>query len=398
MEKWTEWVVSYCKHEFSRAERAGWQAWMQSGENKRLFSEATRAYRQARRVAAWERADERLAWQRVARDIARPSGRLSRRLFIVAACVALLLGGAYWLSRQTPSPPALSWEEMLPGERRAVLRLPDGREMALGAGVVVTDTMLGFRGMPDTIGLSYRDVGTPAGSFYHVLIVPRGGEYFLVLSDGSRVWLNADSELRYPASFAGDRREVFLRGEAYFQVSGDARPFIVESGGTRVEVIGTQFNVAAYRDETRVVTTLEKGRVRVRAGDEERVLEAGTRAVWTGDGLEVSMANLSIDLGWIHRVFDFVEMPLGEITRQLQRWYDVEFVYRDAGIEGIPFTGTVGRDLPLQDVLRVIEQLAEIRFSLRDGKIEVTRNNNKKEERGNAPPGKWSSRNDQNIN
>ncbi|MDR2415040.1 MAG: DUF4974 domain-containing protein [Odoribacteraceae bacterium] len=375
MEKWTGWVIPFCKHELSREERAEWVAWMEeSAGNRRLFAGATRAYRKARRVATWDRADEQAAWERVAWEIARSSRRRSRGWrFVAAACVAALLGVAgYWLTRPSRPSSLLSWEEMLPGAGRAVLRLEDGREMALGSGVVVVDATLGFRGLPDTAGLSYRDASAFPGNSCHTLMIPRGGEYFLVLSDGSRVWLNADSEFRYPVSFNGERREVSLSGEAYFDVSGEGRPFVVEVRGTRVEVLGTRFNVAAYRDEARVVTTLEAGVVRVSSGGEERVLGAGTRAVSTASGIAVSAVGASSAPGWIHRVFDFVEMPLGEITRQLQRWYDVEFAYRDAGLEDIPFTGTVGRDLPLQDVLRVIEQLADIRFSLRGDKIEVS--------------------------
>ena len=385
MENWTRWVIPFCKHELSRDERARWKAWMAlADENRQLFNEATRVYRKARRVAAWGRVDERAAWERIACGIARSArGGIFPWRFVIAACVVLFLGGiAYLILRETSSPPPLSWAEIPPGTGRAMLLPGDGREIALGSGVIITDTTLGFRGLPGTTGVSYREIATAAAAgMVHTLIVPRGGEYFLELSDGSRVWLNADSEFRYPTIFTGERREVFLTGEAYFQVHEGRQPFIVESGGTRVEVLGTRFNVSAYRDESRVVTTLEEGLVRVSSGGEERVLLPGMRAVSTSGGLELSTANTSVETGWVqHRVFDFVEMPLGEITRQLQRWYDVRFLYRDAGLEEIPFTGTVGRDLPLQDVLRVIEQLAEIRFSPRaGGGIEVTRDIKKRE-------------------
>ncbi|MDR2130821.1 MAG: FecR domain-containing protein [Odoribacteraceae bacterium] len=381
-EEWTGWVIAHCKHAFSREEHAAWKAWMErSAANRALFHDAVRAYRRARRVAAWDRVDERTAWERLLRRVA----ALARRRKIArwgarAASVALLAGSiaaGYWYSsRQAGDSPPLSWPDLLPGETRAILRLADGQEMVMAPGTVVRDTTLGFRDLPDAVGLTYRGFPPPLprDSAYHTLIVPRKGEYFLVLSDGSRAWLNADSELRYPVTFTGKERKVFLSGEAYFIVARDsARPFVVESAGARVEALGTRFNVAAYREEERVVTTLEEGRVRVRAGGEERVLVPGTRAVATAAGLQVLPANVPVETGWIYRVFEFVEMPLGDITRQLQRWYDVEFTYRDAGLQRIPFTGTVGRDLPLQHLLRVIEQLAEVEFTLRENKIEVTR-------------------------
>lgn len=378
MEKWIEWVIPYCKSELSAEAREEREAWMaESAENRRLFEEAARAYRKARRVAAWDRAKEEEAWEQVVRAIGRRRRRrLSLRRFGLTACVAtLLVGAAYLLARRDGGAEEVSWPLVRPGEGKAVLRLADGREVALGAGTVVADTALGFRVLADTVGVSYRSVAAvgEGGTTFHTLLVPRGGEYFLVLSDGSRVWLNADSELRYPAVF-GDRREVYLSGEAYFQVSGEDRPFSVTSGETRAEVLGTRFNVSAYADESRVVTTLEAGRLRVWRGAESRELLPGSRVVSTPAGLEVSVANAEMDLGWVHRAFDFAEKPLGEITRQLQRWYDVKFAYRDAGLEEIPFTGTVSRDLPLQDVLRVIEQLADIRFTPRGAEIEVTRN------------------------
>jgi ferric-dicitrate binding protein FerR (iron transport regulator) len=386
LEKWTEWIAGYCRHELTPAEREELDAWLDaSTEHRAEWRDAVMRYRRARGVAAWKRADEHAAWERFAHGIAalvtRRRRRLARRVALLAASIALLAGaGIGYLSlpraRSVP-PPSLSWTTLQPGEARAILRLPDGREIAMGK-EVVADSTLGFHGLRDTAGLSYRKaLPTPPASHvdpaYHSLVIPRKGEYFLVLSDGTQVWLNADSELRYPVSFAGDRREVFLSGEAYFNVTHDsARPFIVESRGTRVEVLGTKFNVSAYRDEERVVTTLEEGSVRVSASGESRILSPGTRAVSTPTGLEVTTTNAAIDIGWIHRTFEFVEMPLGDITRQLQRWYDVEFTYRDAGLEHIPFTGTVGRDLPLQEVLRAIEQLADILFTLQSNRIEVT--------------------------
>ncbi|MDR1274500.1 MAG: FecR domain-containing protein [Odoribacteraceae bacterium] len=382
-EKWTRWIAGYCRHELTPAEREELDAWLAASPGNRAgWRNAVTRYRRARGVAAWKRVDEQAAWERFTRGIAalvtRRRRRLARRVALLAASVALLLGvGIGHLSRPRAGSdprPVLSWSTLQPGEARAILRLPDGREIAMGK-EAVADSTLGFRGLRDTAGLSYRDA-PPAPRVdpaYHSLVIPRKGEYFLVLSDGTRVWLNADSELRYPVTFAGDRREVFLSGEAYFNVARDsARPFIVESGETRVEVLGTKFNVSAYRDEERVVTTLEEGSVQVSARGESRVLSPGTRAVSTPTGLEVTAANAAIDIGWIHRTFEFVEMPLGDITRQLQRWYDVEFTYRDAGLECIPFTGTVGRDLPLQEVLQAIERLADIAFTLQSNRIEVT--------------------------
>ncbi|MDR1414876.1 MAG: DUF4974 domain-containing protein [Odoribacteraceae bacterium] len=383
-EDWTGWVAPYCRHQLTAAERRRREAWLRAAEgNREAWRAAVDAYRRGRRVAAWERVDEGAAWERLARGIAAAvAGRRRRwRRFAAtatgaAACVAVVVatwvGGVLWRGSDEPAP--LSWSTLLPGETRAILRLPDGREMAMGR-TVVADTVLGFQGLRDTAGLSYRDA--PRGrrgdeAAFHTLVIPRKGEYFLVLSDGSQVWLNADSELRYPSSF-GERREVFLSGEAYFNVARDSsRPFIVESPGNRVEALGTRFNVSAYRDEDRVVTTLEEGSVRVIGGGETMVLAPGTRAVATREGLEVSVADASIDIAWIHRTFEFVEMPLGDITRQLQRWYDVEFVYREEGLQRIPFTGTVGRDLPLQEVLRAIERLADITFTLQSNRIEVT--------------------------
>jgi ferric-dicitrate binding protein FerR (iron transport regulator) len=385
-EKWTEWIAGYCRHELTPAEREDLDAWLAASPGNRAgWRDAVTRYRRARGVAAWKRVDERAAWERFARGIAllatRGRRRRARRVALLAASVALLAGAGIGIGYLSPSragsvaPPPLSWTALQPGEARAVLRLPGGREIAMGK-EVVEDPAPGVRGLRDTAGLSYREAPAAgrADAAYHSLVIPRKGEYFLVLSDGTRVWLNADSELRYPVSFAGDRREVFLSGEAYFHVTRDvARPFIVESGGVRVEVLGTKFNVSAYRDEERVITTLEEGSVRVSASGESRVLAPGTRAVSTAAGLVVTAADAAIDIGWVHRAFEFVEMPLGDITRQLQRWYDVEFTYRDAGLERIPFTGSVGRDLPLQEVLRAIERLADITFTLQSNRIEVAR-------------------------
>jgi ferric-dicitrate binding protein FerR (iron transport regulator) len=381
-DRWIEWIRAYCRHEMSTGEREAWMAWMAEDEaNREAWREAVARYRMARRGAAWKRVDDERAWMRLAERVKTARMRRRRGTWGVAAAVAAVAVGValFLTTRGGEERVALSWQELRPGETRAVLHLPGGRELVMGREVAMEDSSLGFRGLRDTAGLSYRPANETAREprregEYHTIVIPRKGEYFVVLSDGSQVWLNADSELRYPVRFGDGRREVYLSGEAYFSVAGDStRPFVVVSRGTRVEALGTRFNVAAYRDESRVVATLETGAVRVSAGGVSRVLAPGTRAVVEEDGLRVEPADVEMETGWTHRVFAFVEMPLGDITRQLQRWYDVEFVYDEPALATIPFTGTVGRDLPLQDLLEVIERLADIHFSLLPDRIEVTR-------------------------
>lgn len=187
-----------------------------------------------------------------------------------------------------------------------------------------------------------------------------GGDYFLTLSDGTRVWLNADSELEFPVSFVGNERLVKLRGEAYFEVKQDVnKPFIVDANGLRTRVLGTSFNVKAYSDEQSVFTTLVKGSVAVEVTDNGNVsasrvvLEPGMQAMWHegSKAISVQPVNAANIAAWKEGKFIFTEEDMEVVLRTLSRWYGVNFICKDAQMGKYTFNGLINKDEKLESVL-----------------------------------------------
>jgi ferric-dicitrate binding protein FerR (iron transport regulator) len=214
---------------------------------------------------------------------------------------------------------------------------------------------------------------------YNEIRTPRGGQYRVVLSDGTQVWLNAASSMRFPVVFPEGERRVELRGEAYFEVAKDtAKPFRVEAPGSLVEVLGTHFNVNAYDDESTVRTTLLEGRVSVRStrggmADRKRVLMQGQQASVTQDGTVrvTSDADTEEAVAWKNGRFHFNSSDLRSIMRQVARWYDAEVVFE--GDPELHFTGQITRKDEVATVLRMLEMTGEVRFRIEGRRILVSR-------------------------
>ena len=220
-------------------------------------------------------------------------------------------------------------------------------------------------------GLYYTTLEThdePLKEEYNSLKIPVGGFYKLVLSDGTKVWLNADSELKYPVRFVGGKREVYLKGEGYFQVSKDScRQFIVHLQNSEITVLGTAFNVSAYEDEAHVYTTLEEGRVVFysRQNKQRILLKPGMQSdmeVATGKTV-VSEVDPSLYSAWIEGRFVFQSLDLESILRQLQRWYDFELFYADPDVKEMHFTIDILKYEEISKVLNLMERVNKVKFT-----------------------------------
>ena len=340
-----------------------------------------------RHAAEWERLRQEVAPGGRSVELQREGARLverrwrefrqrvmggRQRLWIQAiryAAIVLvpLAAAAYLWTMFHPAEPATEAETpIVPGTFRAQLTLDDGRTVALDstafrsigqlpeATVKVADRVLTY---------TRSDHAAPAEVKYNTLEIPRGGEYALQLADGSRVWLNAETRLRYPVAFAGTVRRVELTGEAYFEVSKDAtRPFIVRANGVDVRVLGTSFNVAAYGAE--VVTTLVEGRVAVEAGSERVTLEPDRQAVWDGERMEVRQVDASNYGLWRKGIFYFEDRRLEEILDALARWYGVEVFYVNPETKDMRFTVEIKRYENIDAILRRIAQTERVHFGV----------------------------------
>lgn len=302
-----------------------------------------------------------------------PARRLWIRTAAAAAAVIFLGVGIFlFLPRKVQREEVLT-SDVAPGGNKATLTLSDGQTISLteaASGELAVESGVLVRKASDG-QLVYEAPAAAAAAreiTYNTITTPRGGQYQVVLPDGSRVWLNAASSLRYPASFAGmQERRVELTGEAYFEVAKDARkPFSVSSAQQTVKVLGTHFNVNAYTDEPVVKTTLLEGSVRVEpAGGAPGVtLSPGHQAIRAADGFRVLKVDAPGAIGWKNGKFVFDGESLESILRRVSRWYDVEIEYKDAQTKKILFGGTMSRFDHISKVLSKLEITGDVQFEI----------------------------------
>lgn len=298
------------------------------------------------------------------------------------AVAALLIGTAVavWLLVRIRTEPVVAGRHPLvhdraPGRNVAVLTLADGSSITLDSahnGVLAQQGAASVTKSGDG-ALAYQAAnGENKIAVYNTLTTPRGGQYRLLLPDGSQVWLNAASSISYPTAFTGSERSVTITGEAYFEIAANAAmPFRVHvstpQGQKDIQVLGTHFNVKAYADETTVTTTLLEGSVRL--GSE--ILKPGEAGQWRADGtMQVDPhANLEEAVAWKNGMFHFEGADVAEVMRQLSRWYDVDVVFKGK-LPDAKFEGEIPRNSNLTEVFRIL-QLSNVHFTVEDKKVIV---------------------------
>lgn len=308
--------------------------------------------------------------------------RISLRRWMSYAAVGLLLVGlgvAWWTEQQQGESVSGAREYAcleVPVKKQAYLVLSDGKHVFIPSevkdSVLVREEQVTVR--IDTgrmLHYQHRKTGAEA---MQKLVVPNGGEYRLMLEDGSVVWLNSSSELEFPAGFGPRERRVRLKGEGYFKVQRDTlRPFRVETEKMTVKVLGTEFNLAAYADETGAAATLVKGAVEVCSPSGASVcLQPGQQLLSDGERMRVQQADVAAVVSWLEGKFRFEETALSEIMRQVGRWYDVEYTFAREELKDIRFSGAIQKFRPLGDLLRMIEATAPVRFAVKEGHLIIT--------------------------
>lgn len=207
---------------------------------------------------------------------------------------------------------------------------------------------------------------------YNTLVVPKGGYYKIELSDGSKVWVNAMSKLKFPVLFAAGERSVELEGEAFFEVTKDVnRPFIVRANGTDIKVLGTHFNVDAYSHKVR--TTLQEGKVEVASANQSILLAPGEFSESANGILEKGTADLNRDLAWYNNEFYFKKDNIKFIVDQLSNWYDLEVRFDQDVNKNKIVTGSIDRNVPLSQVIEMLEYVSDLKFKI-DGNQLIIRN------------------------
>jgi ferric-dicitrate binding protein FerR (iron transport regulator) len=310
-----------------------------------------------------QRAMETILRSELAEDQPRRVYSIRKIGWMAAAAVVLMAVTGLWLiysagREKAPASVAVA-HDAAPGGNKALLTLGNGDTIQLDearAGLV------GQQGRTRLIKsvdaqLLYEGAGGDSGIQYNVLATPRGGQYKLVLPDGTRVWLNAATTLRYPTAFTGKDRVVELDGEAYFEVAANAsRPFQVDvKNGQRVDVLGTHFNIMSYADEPVTKTTLLEGSVQVSKDEKKAVIRPGQEAQVGKDGsLVVMNADGDGAVAWKNGLFKFEEADMEQVMRQLSRWYDLQVVYT-RGVPRDRFQGEMYRDVNLSKIVKILE-------------------------------------------
>jgi len=386
----TSLLDKYIDGSISTAEKAQFARLMEQPENRELLEHAlqdamlTDKYLFPVPVAQTDHFIEQLTAKRHELPPAPVKPIYIYRRWAAAAAVLLLLGtGAYfWYSRTPASRPVASnmaarpMHDALPGVTGAVLTLDDGRQVELdstGNGVIANQN--GTKVMLRKGQLDYESGTGSAGISYNTMTTPRGRQFKLVLPDGTKVWLNAASSLKYPTAFTGNERKVEISGEAYLEVAQNAdKPFILSvANNITVKVLGTNFNVNAYPEESTVHTTLVAGSVQVSAvnGDAAVTLQPGKQASMqkrTGK-FSVQPADEEQVLAWKNGYFYFDRADIQTIMRQISRWYDVEVEYKE--IPDKKFSGTIPRNVNASQVFKILELTGNVHFTIAGNKVIV---------------------------
>ena len=374
-----EHIVDYCSGNISEADSRTLQSWINTApENRETFEKYLRLVKMHRMVKGSEEIRDAEAWKRLSATMAaKKIRRIRQRVVAVAAVVLLFLGiGLGFLESSEETVPLGSNIHILPGTTKATLVLANGtqldltrndlREVQEQGALIKNDTTVGLQ-----YELNHQKMEEPV---WHTVKVPVSGEYHFTLSDGTRVWLNSESEITFPVSFVGGSREVVVKGEAYFEVKSDkAHPFIVHAKEVDIEVVGTKFNVAAYEDSHRVVTTLAEGRVNVEMSGQVVGLSPDEQvSVDLKSGkMAKNSVSVSTNISWIQGIFEYENMTLEEITTQLSRWYGVDFIFSAAEFKTRRFTGVVKKYDELNNVLKIIEKTTNVSFMINGKDIAV---------------------------
>ena len=395
-EQISKWVIGHLRDELNVAEKVALDAWINaSPDNLALFQRLTHEERIRKGLEQFDslsvpdiRNNDKI-WEAITQHEPRltpetaPLLRLKRlQKYAAAAAVLLLVGFSVWLllgrRPEAKQDRTLSFAQRIhPGGSKATLRLGNGMVIQLdstGSGQLAKQGNIQIVKLKAGQLVYKPGASLPDQSMHNTIMTPRGGQYEIVLSDGTKVWLNAASSLQYPVSFSSAKREVELTGEAYFEVAPDqGKAFIVHiSSGhpaekpTSIEVLGTSFDVMEYPDEPAMTTSLVNGSVKVIRGTSSVLLKPGEQAsIKTGDpeGIHVvTDADMTGALAWKNGLFRFNGNDIQSVMRQISRWYDVDVRYE--GDVSAHFLGTISRKADVTEVFRILKLTEAVDFKI----------------------------------
>jgi ferric-dicitrate binding protein FerR (iron transport regulator) len=388
-------IIKHLKDELTVEEQLELREWIDcSDDNREIFHQLTdpeklnedlKEYYEAK-INIWKKVDARIKVPDLSSPTVRPLWPRIR-VYVVAASLLIIFATSYfWLaslfhapSKARPASAPVVAQDVAPGGNRATLTLGDGATIVLEKTVNGSLAVQGAAHVSKEKNLLSYTAGTEKVNspaiLYNTLTTPRAGQFQVVLPDGTKVWLNNASSLRYPTSFAGHARLVELSGEGYFEVAKNvSKPFSVKLHDATVHVLGTSFNVMAYDDEPGIKTTLITGKVSIAAAAKQSVLSPGEQGIVDHSGAITILkdADTEAAIAWQRGFFQYANANISDVLRQLARWYDVEVVFTIPIPENYTFDGEIDRSLNLSRILKHLEK-KDLHYHIEGKKLIVSK-------------------------
>jgi ferric-dicitrate binding protein FerR (iron transport regulator) len=368
------------KGSLSPEEEKQLQQWVdQDPANATLYKKMLDDHTLIDKLDDYGRFDTTRAWNSVSttlfktKVIALNARKLLRYAAVFVPFAILISVGYYWWDQQYNALAKVD-ETFTPWEPKATLILANGKKLNLQREKTTTfkDGGAHLKNQDETLTYSSaKEMKEAEQLVYHTLLTPKGGNYRLTLSDGTEVWLNANTSITYPVRFTDSTREVFLTGEAFFDVQHNGKPFIVSTQETNIRVLGTSFNVFAYENEPYTSTTLVDGSVKLSTATMERTLVPNEQAnvLLNQTDIQVKTVNTELFTSWIKGKIEFEEESLEAVMRRLARLYDFEYEFEDSALKEFHFTARIDNNQPISNILKMLEMTTNVHFKLKNNTL-----------------------------
>jgi len=378
-------IIKYLNDELNDSEKDFLVNWLNNSENKAIFKKYI-ALNSSLNYNSQEfdykeplkRALEKIKSENTKKS--RKTVRLTTLLKYAAILIVVVAAGFYFSKNnfnKTSTPKIVN--DIKIGTDKATLTLENGTKIALEKGQVFNSENVKSDGEKIIYNSKSTDVKASEKITYNYLTIPRGGEFYIVLEDNTKVWLNSESQLKYPVAFAkGKTREVeLLYGEAYFEISPSTNhngdKFKVHTQQQTIEVFGTQFNVKAYKENEEIYTTLAEGKVKVEIDGITKMLKPSEQTTYnkTTKSINIATVDVSYETSWRTGYFSFTNKALVEVAEVLARWYNVEFHFENKALEQFKINGVVSKDQNIEYFLFTLKNIENITYKIKDNHIYI---------------------------
>lgn len=378
------WIAKEISGIISMEEQEKLRLWLQAEEgNPRIYAAIRKRLAEGEKVRSYDMPEvARADWMKLKASVQPKKVSVFRSYWKYAVVVVFIVSiasvGLRWHREESPRLAMNAVSGIQTGKKQATLLLDNGEKIELSDSAVTEIHRGGVIISQKGEQLVYEDTVRESGEEerYHVLLVPRGGEYNLQLTDGTVVYLNSGTEFKFPVKFVGDTRTVFVKGEAYFEVSPDReKPFIVQTlGDLSVKVLGTAFNVCAYENKEDVQTTLVHGGVMLFRGERRVTLKPDQQAVFNkaSGQFEVKKVDASIYTSWKDGNFFFENETLENIMDRLSLWYNINVFYRNDEARNLRFSGDLEKYDDFSKVLRMLEKVQNIKIEINGNNVTIS--------------------------